>query len=163
MRKRKNLTADGTYRPAIPPHPEAHMRFVRLPSCQDAQMYVYQTGIMYPQARTMLHPGGTIGECLLTWHTTLQITGVRRPFGEEPPVPAACVTLSPSTASSRTVSRPELPRAPVAQRRHRQSNTSLFSSPSLSFRSSIRCGETLLFLKGSLRAEWDLFLIHDTI
>lgn len=132
MRKQKNLTADGTYRPAIPPHPEAHMRFVRLPSCQDAQMYVSPTGIIHPQTRIPLRPGGTIGECLLTWHTTLQITGVRRPFDEEPPVPAACVTLSPSTASSRTVSRPELPRAPVAQRRHRQSNTSFIFLP-LSF------------------------------
>jgi hypothetical protein len=89
---------DSTPRSSLPPHPEAHLLLVRLPCGQDPQVYVH------PHHR---HVTGTRTD-------TQQSTGARRRCEGRPPVPAACDTSRPSTASSATDSAPARPPAPRA-------------------------------------------------
>lgn len=71
-----------------------------------------------PRAATLLlRPASVCSTAARTWRAMINIdqsTGARRPREGRPPVPAACDTLRPSTASSATDSEPAHPQVPRA-------------------------------------------------
>lgn len=93
----------------VSPQPEEDLRLVRLPGCQDPQVYVSDIQLLW--SLPSLSPRGSTADM-----GSSQTTGPRRRSAERSPVPAACGTSAQFRGSSRTASRLASPRALRAPR-----------------------------------------------
>lgn len=92
---------NSSSRPPFSQRPEEGVRRLRLPLCQDPQVYVQTIQRSFPT---------TYSQSLTN---AKQSTGARRPSAERPSAPAAPATSRMFHGDSRTASRPASPREPA--------------------------------------------------